>query len=429
MSFSAADIGHLLLALGLLLGAAHACGQVFRRFGQPAVIGEILGGLLLGPTVFGAILPDQQRAVFIDHEPVAVALGAVYQLGLLLLMFCSGAEMRTVFDRGDRRTTLAITLSGTAVPLIAGLMIVRAFDKERLIGPAASDSAYAIVFGIAIAVTSIPVISRIFADLGILATRFSRIVLAAAVIEDIMLYVLLSAALAGVSAASGDAHGLVGLLGLQPDGYDGLALHALISTVFFVAALFVGPRLFGAFSGFRYNLLTRSSPIAGMLFFMFAATVVAVLLGVAPMFGAFVAGIAVGRSPDSAGDSPRESIKSFAYAFFIPVYFAIVGLRLNLLTEFDPAFFALFLLLACAIKALSVYAGARAVGESRNGATNFAVAMNARGGPGIVLASLALDAGIINERFYSSLVMLAIVTSFMAGSWLSRLVRLDRPLR
>jgi Kef-type K+ transport system membrane component KefB len=155
---------------------------------------------------------------------------------------------------------------------------------------------------------------------------------------------------------------------------------------------------------------------------MMVVTAICVFLGVTPLLGAFVAGMSASVvTEDRSGG--REAIKNFSFAFFIPVYFAIVGLRLDLVKHFDLLFFLFFLVFACAIKALSVYAGARLAGETRFASTNLAVAMNARGGPGIVLASVAFDAGIINESFYAALVMLAVVTSLFAGSWLDRVVR------
>ena len=135
------------------------------------------------------------------------------------------------------------------------------------------------------------------------------------------------------------------------------------------------------------------------------------------------------RDPEQPLSATRLAIRNFSFAFFIPVYFAIVGLRLNLLRDFDPIFFVGFLAFACAIKSASVYAGARLAGELRSSARNLAVAMNARGGPGIVLASVAYDARIINEHFYASLVMLAIVTSLLAGAWLQRVIESGRSLR
>ena len=140
----------------------------------------------------------------------------------------------------------------------------------------------------------------------------------------------------------------------------------------------------------------------------------------AGFFGAFAAGIAVGAAGEAA-PAAIASIEGFSFAFFIPIYFAIVGLQLDLLHGFSVAFFLLFLLLACAIKAGSVYLGARLAGETSGSSVNLAVALNARGGPGIVVASVAYAAGIIGQPFYAALVMLAIVTSLLAGSWLAHI--------
>jgi Kef-type K+ transport system membrane component KefB len=179
----------------------------------------------------------------------------------------------------------------------------------------------------------------------------------------------------------------------------------------------------------RYNLVKRGSAIGFQLVILFGMSTLAVWLGVVPLFGAFVAGLVVSSSSGIGAARARESIRNFSFALFIPVYFAIVGLRLDLLKEFDLLFFVPFFAFACVVKALSVYLGGRLGGETRDAARNLAIALNARGGPGIVLASVALDARIVSPAFYSSLVMLAVLTSLVAGAWLGRLVRSGRPLR
>lgn len=429
MSLSTTDITHILAALAALLAASHGIGFLFARFRQPRVIGEIIGGLLCGPTVLGAAFPGIQRAVFPDWGPTPVVLGAIYQLGLLLLMFSSGAEIRAAAHRGEGRTVFAITAAGTLIPFVAGVGFVNVIDCSRHQGPAATSDAFLLVFACAVAVTSIPVISRIMHDLGILETPFARIVLAAAVIEDILLYVILAVAVGVALHQPGRSEfGLIGLLGI-PEGREWrTGYHVVATLAFFVMSLTFGPRVLEAVRRFRFNLLNRSSPIAFQLVFLLALTGVCVFLGVAPMFGAFVAGMVAGTTGEDPSH-PREAIKSFAFAFFIPVYFAIVGLKLDLLKAFDPLFFLGFLAFACVVKAASVYGGARMAGESGSGSWNLAVAMNARGGPGIVLASVALDARIINDGFYATLVLVAIVTSLLAGSWLERAARGGRALR
>jgi Kef-type K+ transport system membrane component KefB len=172
----------------------------------------------------------------------------------------------------------------------------------------------------------------------------------------------------------------------------------------------------------------QNNPVAMLLLLLSAFSLAALALGIAPFLGAFVAGLAANRAGEDESGA-RETIQRFSFALPIPIYFAVVGLRLDLAESFDPIFFAGLLGFACAVKLASTYAGGRFAGESPAGALNLAVAMNARGGPGIVLASVALDAGIINESLYSSLVMLAIVTSLAAGSWLGLVVRRGWPLR
>jgi Kef-type K+ transport system membrane component KefB len=427
MSLTNAGIAHILLALVLLLSAAHGLGYLFSALRQPPVIGEILGGLLLGPTLFGALMPDLQARVFPESGATASVLGAVYQLGLFLLMFAAGAELRSLFHRGERKTVSLVTLAGTVLPFMVGLLALGLVHLDGLQGPARNDTSFLLVFSIAIAVTSIPVISRILLDLGILETPFARIVLSAAVIEDVVLYVVLAVALGLVQQGQGDDFGAYALLGFDPASNASMAYHVIVTVGFFGLLLSVGPKLLPALLEFRYNLLQRRSPVAFQLAFMLVLTGVCLFLGITPLFGAFMSGIVVGIAGDGQGDA-REAIKSFATAFFVPVYFAIVGLRLDLLHSFNPLLFLSFLAFACAVKSMSVYAGSRLAGQSRFGAWNLAVAMNARGGPGIVLASVAFDANIIDEQFYAMLVMLAIVTSLLAGSWLERVVRSGRPL-
>lgn len=428
-AYTPSEIAHVLLALACLLLAAHGMGFVFSHFRQPRVIGEICGGLLLGPTVMGALLPiDITRRLFPPWGPTPQVLGVIYQLGLLLLMFCSGAEIRGSSRGGETRSIAWIAALGTCLPFLLGMGFLGMVDVEPYLGTAQNETAFLLIFAAAIAVTSIPVISRIFMDLGVLETPFARVVLGAAVIEDILLYVVIAVAVSFVREERGDSLGLPQLLGLH-GGLPSHLYHTFATLAFFAVAMWLGPRLYRRVLGLRFNLLHRASPIAFQLVFMMLLTGACVFLGIHEMFGAFVAGMAVAAAGEADRVAARESIKSFAFAFFVPVYFAIVGFRLNLHRAFDPWFFLLFFGFACAAKAISVYAGARAAKETHHAAVNFAVAMNARGGPGIVLASTAFDARIISEPFYAVLILLAILTSLLAGSWLERMVRSGRPLR
>ena len=420
----------MLIALAVLLIAAHGMGSLFARFGQPPAIGEIVGGILLGPTVLAAIFPEAQHWIFPATGMPAAALGAIYQLGLLLLMFAAGAEMRRLLQRNAIRTVGLIAGIGMVLPFAAGLGLVAALGTKEFIGPAGNRTALILVFGLAVAVTSIPVISRIMHDVGLLPTRFARIVLSAAVIEDIVLYVILAVAVGLVQTAKSAAFGIPAALRIHTITQNSV-YHTIVAVIFLAVALGFGGRVYKALERMPANVLARRGPVAFQLFWMLALSAAALALGLVPLYGAFAAGIAVAVADDSlAGRPDRNALARISFGFFIPVYFALIGIQLDLIHYFNPLFFAEFLVFACIAKAASVYLGARLSREDRFTSWSLAVAMNARGGPGIVLASVAYAAGIVNQSFFVSLVMLSVITSLVAGSWLERIaVKLGAPPR
>jgi Kef-type K+ transport system membrane component KefB len=254
------------------------------------------------------------------------------------------------------------------------------------------------------------------------------------VLEDIVLYVVLAIAVGYVGGTAGTPFGLPAALGIRGGTGADMAYHVAATLAFLGIALLLGPRAYRWIGRLKVNLIRRASPVAYQFTFMILATIAGLFLGVEAFFGAFVAGVVVGASHGRSGSTSSEAtlaIKGFSLAFFIPIYFAVIGLGLDLLHGFNVAFFAFFLVTACVVKAVSVYLGARVAGETNGSSWNLAVAMNARGGPGIVVASTAFAAGIISEPFYAVLVLLAVVTSLVAGSWLERIPRdrlLSRPV-
>jgi Kef-type K+ transport system membrane component KefB len=425
MKLSTADLAHILLALAMLLLAAHFVGSLFVHFRQPRSIGEVCGGLLLGPTVLGHLLPAAQAWVFPTDGATPTVVAATAQIGLLLLMFMTGTEVQRVFHREERKTVGAVFLTGMVLPFVAGIGLLRLIDQERFWGPNGNATSFLLIFAIAMAVTSIPVISRIMHDLGILDTTFARIVLGVAVLEDIVLYVVLAIAVGFAGGAQGAAFGLPAMLRIQGGTAADMVYHVAVTVLFLLLSLCAGPPLYRWLGERKANLIQRASPVAYQFTFMILLTLGGLALGVEAFFGAFVAGIVVAtsRGADPEAKEATAAITSFSLAFFIPIYFAVIGFTLDLIHGFSLPFFLVFLAAACGVKASSVYLGARVAGESGRSSWNLAVAMNARGGPGIVVASTAFAAGIIDQPFYAVLVLLAIVTSLAAGSWLERIPR------
>lgn len=432
LSFTNGDTLHLLLTLSVLLAAVHASGFLFVKLRQPRVAGEILAGLALGPTLLGYLRPDLSHQLIAGSVSTTAVLGAIYQLGQLLLMYCAGATLRSHRRRGEWRVTSLIALVGNVIPFTAGAAFLLVLNPGGLIGTAENHTSLLIVFACGIAVTSIPVISRILADLGLMKTSFARIVLTVALIDDVILYVLLSIAVGLVATSSSDGFALPSLLSIHPGSALSDSYYVIVSVAIFGLPLAFGRSFVERLGALRFNILGRSNALAFQVVFMMVLTSLALFLGISPIFGAFVAGILAGTLTTSneqgatvSIDAARAqaTIQSFSFAFFIPIYFAVVGLKLDLIRQFDIPFFALFLVYACVVKAVSVFAGARLAGEQRYSAINLAMALNARGGPAIVMASVAFDAHIISQKFYVDLVLLALVTSMMAGAWLDRVLR------
>jgi Kef-type K+ transport system membrane component KefB len=416
---SNADFGSFTIFLFVLLAAARIFGYLFTRIRQPKVVGEILAGVLLGPSLLGRFAPAVSAAILPLHPgsaasaQYAAVLSFLYNFGLLLLMFASGAETKGLFNREDRRQVAWLGALGTGIPFVAALCAVSFIPLGLLAGTSRARVPLMLVVSIAMAVTSIPVISKILYDLKILHTRFARLVLGVAVIEDIILWAVL--AIATALAQSGSV----------PNRK--IAMHVGLTIIYFGMGLLVAPKLLSRVTRSRWNVLASASPIAYVVVVLLAYSAVAALFDISLVFAAFLAGYAIVADKDFLA-SAVGTVSDFSFAVFIPIYFAVVGYKLDLSRSFSLTMLAIFLVLSSLVKLASAGLGARLAGFGVADSVNLAAALNARGGPGIVLASVAFDAGIINAVFYTTLVLVAILTSQAAGAWLAYILRLGRPL-
>lgn len=418
------ELGAVALGLLLLITGAHVLGRLFTRLRQPRVVGEILAGVLIGPSVLGHFAPGVTARIFgaSATDPRAVVLGFAYNLGLLLLMFVSGAGVRHILNRENRKPTAWILGLGTPVPFLVAIGIAAVLPLGRFMGPAQSTAALVLVMAAAAAVTSIPVIAKIFSDLGILHTRFAGLLLGIAVLEDIVLWAVLSVATAIAVGAGAGGAALAGEV----------SRHVGINAGYVIVAMTIAPRVLRRLSTAKWNTLASHTPIAWMLAVLLGYVAVAAALDVTLVFAAFLAGYGIVGGMRGTEElrfrGPISAVNQVASASFIPVYFAVVGYKLDFARSFSPVMFAGFLAVSSALTLGSRALGARLAGFRGRDLANIAITSNARGGPGIVMASVAFDAGIINAPFFTTLVLTAIVTSQAAGFWLDRTLRSGRPL-
>jgi Kef-type K+ transport system membrane component KefB len=409
---SNSSLTSVLFVLLLLIGLAQLLGALFVKMRQPKVIGEILAGVVLGPALLGrfpAVAGLTQSAL---HK--SDVLEFIYWLGLLLLMFLSGAETQQLFTREERREVGWLTVVGTGLPFALGLLFAPMLIRPSLEGPNGNRLSMIIILAVGVAVTSVPVVSKIFSDLKILHTRFARLVLGVAVLEDIVLWL----ALAMATAAAGKQ-------ALDPRK---MTMHLSVTLAFFALGLTLVPRIVKKFNKADFNILARSSPVGYAIAVLLAYCAVAGALNVSLVFAAFLAGFAVVHKKRRLFAEALDSIGKVSFAVFVPVYFAIVGLKLDLARGVSWGMIAAFVAGTCAVKIASVSLAGRIAGFRGLDLLNLAITTNARGGPGIVLASVAFDAGIISSQFYTTLVVAAVVTSQIAGAWLDFVLRKGWPL-
>lgn len=399
------ELSRLLLSLVLLLSTALALGQLFDGLRLPRVIGEICAGLILGPSLLGQYAPDTYQWIFRAFEDQAKLLSVFYWLGLILLMFSAGFKVSATFARNDQALVAKLILGGIGLPFVFGF-----FASSWLPNRLQPDQlAFSLVMASAAAVTSIPVLTKIFLDLGIGNGRFARLTLTAAAIQDLLLWTVLSVAIAIQQ-------------GQILDGRD--LLPKILATLAFTAfAILFAPTLVRLAGRLVIDRGPDEALLGYALLVCLVLVSVASVLDVNIVFGALLAGLVIGRFRAPQLELVRGAITNVSAWFFVPIYFSLVGLQMDLNMHLDSSLLLAFLLVSSVVKVASVVLATGWAAGSWRRALDFGVVMNARGGPGIVLASLSYAAGVIDQHLFVTLVMTSILTSLLAGVWLRR--RLD----
>ena len=377
-------VASILADLAIILLAAKLGDELFKRIGQPAIVGEILAGLLIGPAVLGLVGPSETLEVFAE-------------LGVVFLLFWVGLETRISQMREVGSTAAAVGVSGVVFPFAAGLVAGLAFGES---------TATSLFLGSALAATSVGITSAVFAELGILATRPARIVLGAAVIDDILALLLVAVA-----------------VGIAADGGVDI-LSILISTALalgFVAILALGgttlmrrrPQILQAP---RFS----DSPLLPAVILCLGIAALAAGVGLAAVIGAFLAGMIVAETKEV---SPIEREIEPLYAFFPPFFFASIGIGLDLdaFTEASTLLLVAGLtLLAIVAKAGGCLLGARGLPRNERGVVT--VGMVPRGEVGIIVAGIGAASGVIDAELFAAIVAMSILTTIAVPPVLRRIV-------
>jgi Kef-type K+ transport system membrane component KefB/mannitol/fructose-specific phosphotransferase system IIA component (Ntr-type) len=389
-----------LLALAVLLGAARLLGELGRMWGLPIVAGELAAGLVLGPTVLGRVSPRAEAWLF-PSAPAGEMLRGYETVALVMLLVVVGMEVDLGVLRRRARTALPTGLLGIVLPAGAGIALGFLLPAADLADPS-RRTALALLLGVALAISALPVIAKTLLDLGLFKSDVGLLVMGSAMIDDVVGWLALSLLL-------GPALGpVVDALTVARTAAIGVAL----AVVLFVAGRPLLDRLLA-----RIERGGATAP--GRIF---AVVLVVALLGAAAMhaiglhvvFGGFVAGLLVGGQ-GKVHARARAAVGEIVAAVFAPVVIASVGLRVDLATAFDLPLCLVVFAVASVPKIVGCALGARAGGLRWRQASAVGFGMNARGAMGIVLAAIAYDAGLVGERMFVALVVMALGTSLLSG--------------
>jgi Kef-type K+ transport system membrane component KefB len=395
------------LQMAVILIACRLVGLVARRIGQPQVVGEMIAGVLLGPSLLGTAWPESMNLIFTQESRGILYAGA--QLGVGLYMFVVGLEFNTGHFRSRARSAACVSIAGMAVPFVLGAVLVLWLQHvPGIFSPKVRYFEGALFLGAAIAITAFPMLARIISERGLSGTALGTLALAAGAIDDAAAWCVLAVVLATFGASQ--PLEIAGIrVGAEVVAIAGAALYGVLT-------LTMRRKWLAAFGRMAERDGQVSHPVMAVVLALFClAAWYNDIIGVHAVFGGFILGIAMPRGVFAA--DIRRKIEPFAIVFLLPMFFTFSGLNTKLDVLVEPGLMlagAVILLASVLGKGVACWAAARLNGEDN--ATSLAVGtlMNARGLMELIIINIGLQRGIIGEALFSILVIMAIVTTLMA---------------
>lgn len=414
-------LGLLILQIIVIISAAKLCGLVFARLKQPAVIGEMLAGIMLGPSLLGLVAPDVKGFLF-----PASSLGILQmlsQIGVILFMFLVGLELDLSSLRKRAQAAVVVSHASIVVPFFLGavfsLLLYSTLTSADFTPSQISFTAFSLFMGTAMSVTAFPVLARIIEERGLTGSHLGMTAIACAAVDDVTAWCILA-----VVVAIAKAQGMGG------------ALLTITLAVAFIAAmlLLAKPRLATFVEGELPSEKHKKNRVVAVLVFVLASALFTEVIGIHALFGAFLAGAVM---PPHAPLSRvlKERIETFASVFLLPLFFAFTGLRtqIGLLDGWESwALCGLVIAVATAGKFGGSTLAARWSGLRWSDSAAIGALMNTRGLMELIALNIGYDLGILSPRIFTMMVIMALVTTFMTGpllSWIEFLKRrqtLDR---
>ncbi len=383
----------------LLLVVGRGLGEIFQRYGQPAIMGQLIGGILLGPSLFGLLWPEAQHLIFSTDPAQKSMIDAVSQLGILLLLLLTGMETDLRLVRRVGAACFSISITGVVVPFILGFALAQVLPASLLPDPTQRIVA-GLFLGTALSISSVKIVAMVVREMNFMRRNLGQIIISSAIIEDTIGWLVIAVTF-GIATN--------GSLQVLP-----LVLTVAEVALFMVFSFTIGRRL--VFTLIRWSndsFRSEYAVITVILVIMGVMALITNLIGVHTVLGAFVAGILVGESP-ILSDHIESQLRGVITALFMPVFFGMAGLSADLTVLADPKL-ALLTLALVAIASMGKFGGAflggRFAGMSMKEATAVGSAMNARGSTEVIVASIGLSMNILSHNLFTMIVTMAVITT------------------
>ncbi len=412
-----AYLAAVLAQLAVIVLVGRAMNIVFVRLGQPGAVGEIVGGLMLGPSLLGLLAPEFQADFF--SADTARTLFVVGQIGLILLMFEIGADFE-FGHLGERRHARAVMLTASVsvlVPFAAGVGV--GLLTHTPLAPGIDRTLYILFCGVALAITAVPILGRILREFGLNRTPIGVVAIASAALNDVVGWLMLAAISAMALATLGD-----GSMAWRIGAIAGLALALRFLAVPLVDRMMRFWRIEGPDGPLPHGLLAVTIGLA------FACALVTEKIGIFAIFGGFALGLVYHRHPGFVARW-KQQVGLFVLVFFLPIFFTLTGLRTDIwgLGLADLPWLALILAAAILSKILPCYLAGRLSGFTRPESWLLGSLMNTRALMELIVLNIAYDLGFLPPRMFTMLVLMAVVTTMMTGPLLRLILpRMGHPL-
>jgi K+:H+ antiporter len=401
-----------LIEVTVLFLAARVGGELAARLGIPLHVGELVVGMVIGPSLLGWVWPEAFDALFPSDPSQRALLDTFSWTGVIFLVLLGGLETRLGILRKSRSAVLGGWIGGFGLPFVAGFFLGMQFP-DRIVPTTIDKPVFALFLATAMSISAIPVIARILMDLELYRTRVGMIILSTAIADDTIGWIVL-AVVAGLASGGVEVGAIVRTVAL---------------TAAFVAVSFtIGKRLVRMAMRLARRLRMPYAQVSMMLLLVLAFGTATQAIGVHLVLGCFVAAILLGRIR-RIDPGAVASVRQIGMGFFVPFFFAYTGIKVDLTTLRGSTlvFTVLAVLVACLTKIIGGGVGARLGGLPRWEAAAVGFGLNARGAMELVIAAIGLSIGVLTEATYAMIVLVAVLTTVMAAPLLKFCVRRAGP--